>query len=52
MASANVAPIYDLNDRGVLAPGKRADIILFEREGNMIQILKTWLNGLMVYSKH
>jgi N-acetylglucosamine-6-phosphate deacetylase len=52
MASANVAPIYDLTDRGVLAPDKRADIILFERDGNQILILKTWLNGTLVYSKH
>jgi N-acetylglucosamine-6-phosphate deacetylase len=50
MASENVAPIYDLNDRGVLASGKRADIILFKRDGNEIQILKTWLNGILVYS--
>lgn len=51
MASANVAPIYDLNDRGKLDPGKRADLILFERDGNHIQIKKTWLNGILVYQE-
>ena len=50
MASGNVARIYGLNDRGKLTPGKRADIILFERAGNQIQIKKTWLNGILVYS--
>jgi alpha-D-ribose 1-methylphosphonate 5-triphosphate diphosphatase PhnM len=50
MASANVASVYDLYDRGKLTPGKRADIILFEREGNQIQIKETWLNGILVYS--
>ncbi|MCX6255158.1 MAG: N-acetylglucosamine-6-phosphate deacetylase [Bacteroidia bacterium] len=49
MASVNVARIYDLDDRGTLAPGKRADIILFERNGNQLQIKKTWLNGILVY---
>ncbi|MEI6050564.1 MAG: N-acetylglucosamine-6-phosphate deacetylase [Bacteroidota bacterium] len=50
MASANVSRIYDLNDRGSLTAGKRADLILFERDGNQIQIKKTWLNGKLVYS--
>ncbi len=49
MASVNVARIYDLDDRGTLAPGKRADLILFEREGNQLQIKKTYLYGKLVY---
>ena len=49
MASSNVARIYNLNDRGILAAGKRADLILFERDGNQIHIKKTWLNGNLVY---
>jgi N-acetylglucosamine-6-phosphate deacetylase len=51
MASANVARIYGLNDRGILAPGKRADLILFERDGNKINIKKTFLGGKMVYQE-
>jgi N-acetylglucosamine-6-phosphate deacetylase len=49
VASANVARIYGLTDRGILAPGKRADLILFERDGNKINIKKTILNGNVVY---
>ena len=38
MASGNVARIYNLSDRGSLTPGKRADLILFEMDGNNINI--------------
>ena len=50
MASENVARIYNLEDRGSLAPGKRADIILFEKEGNQIKIKETYLSGELVFS--
>ena len=46
MASENVARIYGLEDRGLLLPGKRADIILFELNGNNITIKETWVEGL------
>ncbi len=49
MASGNVARIYGLNDRGKLAPGKRADIILFEKERNELKVIKTFLKGELVY---
>jgi N-acetylglucosamine-6-phosphate deacetylase len=52
MASGNVARIYDLDDRGKLVSGKRADLILFEREGNQLQIKKTYLSGNLVFSAH
>jgi len=52
MASANVARIYNLDDRGKLAPGKRADLILFEREDNHLKIKKTYLNGILVYQEN
>lgn len=51
MASVNVARIYDLDDRGTLAPGKRADLILFERNGNELQIRNTYMKGRLVYNK-
>jgi len=51
MASFNVARIYSLNDRGILASGMRADIILFEKAETGISIMKTFLNGRMVYMK-
>jgi N-acetylglucosamine-6-phosphate deacetylase len=50
MASGNVARIYNLDDRGSIAEGKRADLILFEREGNKLIIKKTYLNGIPVFT--
>jgi len=51
MASRNVADIFDLNDRGKLVSGIRADLILFERDGNRMIIRKTWIRGRQVFSK-
>jgi N-acetylglucosamine-6-phosphate deacetylase len=51
IASRNVARIYNLDDRGVLAPGKKADLILFERDGNQITIKKTILHGKIVFEE-
>lgn len=51
MASRNVARIYGLKDRGSLETGKRADLILFERDGNKLEIKKTILKGRVVYSR-
>jgi N-acetylglucosamine-6-phosphate deacetylase len=45
MASVNIARIYNLSDRGSLAPGKRADLILFELEGSKLVIKQTLVNG-------
>jgi N-acetylglucosamine-6-phosphate deacetylase len=49
MASGNVARVYGFDDRGTLSPGKRADIIMFEKEGEMIRIRKTYVNGEPVF---
>ena len=49
-ASQNVARINNLNDRGLLAPGKRADLILFEKEANKLLIKQTWLKGRLVFN--
>ena len=49
MASGNVARVYGFDDRGTLSQGKRADIIIFEKEGEMIRIRKTYLNGELVF---
>lgn len=48
-ASTNPARLYKLNDRGELKPGMRADIILFTLEDFKINILKTIVNGVVVY---
>jgi N-acetylglucosamine-6-phosphate deacetylase len=49
MASSNAARIYGLTDRGSLSPGKRADLILLNRDGNKLNVIKTYLNGVLVY---
>ena len=51
MASGNVARTYGLDDRGSLSTGKRADLILFERDGDQIKIRKTYLNGQLVFQE-
>ncbi|MDQ7815555.1 MAG: N-acetylglucosamine-6-phosphate deacetylase [Melioribacteraceae bacterium] len=49
MASTNPAQLYNLDDRGVIEEGKRADLILFTVENFRIKILKTIVNGQVVY---
>lgn len=51
LATINVARIYKLYDRGSLESGKRADLILFGMEGNILDIMQTWLKGKIVYSR-
>ena len=49
MASRNPAKLYDINDRGEIKPGKRADFILFTIENHNIIIKKTIIAGKVVY---
>ena len=51
MASTNPAKILQLNDRGEISPGKRADLILFTIENGKMVIQKTILAGKVVYEK-
>ena len=51
MACSNPAEIFSLNHLGAISPGKRADLILFSRLGNKIEIQKTFVSGKQVYSK-
>jgi N-acetylglucosamine-6-phosphate deacetylase len=48
MASGNVARIYNLSDRGSLARGKRADLILFEMDKTSLIIKQVFVNGKIV----
>jgi N-acetylglucosamine-6-phosphate deacetylase len=49
MASGNVARTYGLEDRGSLGIGKRADIILFEKDADQLRIRETYVNGQLVF---
>ena len=51
MAATNPAKLYNLDDRGVLEVGKRADLILFTLDDFVIDIQKTYVNGELVYIK-
>lgn len=50
MATINVAECYGLRDRGAVAPGKRADLILFENM-NELWTLDVWIAGKHVANK-
>jgi len=49
MASTNPADLYGLGDRGVIEPGKRADLILFTIGENDLEIRNTYVRGNLVY---
>jgi len=51
MASTNPARLHNLRDRGKLASGKRADLILFRIDDGRIIIEKTIVNGSEVFTK-
>ena len=42
----NVANLMGLNDRGVLEPGRRADLVVLDEQGN---VQETWIRGVKVY---
>ena len=50
MASGNVARIYNLSDRGQLSAGKRADLILFEKDNCKIKIKEVWVKGRKIFT--
>ncbi len=49
MSVCNAARLIDLQDRGTLEPGKRADIILFSMNDHNMKIKKTIVAGKVVY---
>jgi N-acetylglucosamine-6-phosphate deacetylase len=51
MVTTNPARLYKLNDRGVIETGKRADLILFKIVDNEMVIMKTIVNGHVVYKQ-
>jgi len=51
MTSLNPAKLYGLDDRGEIAKGKRADIILFKLINDEMVIKKTYVRGNLVYKE-
>jgi N-acetylglucosamine-6-phosphate deacetylase len=49
MASTNPAKLYNLNDRGKLEVGKRADLVVFSMEDFEVKVQKTYVKGELVY---
>ncbi len=49
LATRNPARFYSLTDRGEIAVGKRADLILFTLENGKLSIVKTFLAGEIVF---
>ncbi len=52
MASANVAGLYGLTDRGVLETGKRADLIIFDMNVKDISLRQVWVMGKKVLDRN
>jgi N-acetylglucosamine-6-phosphate deacetylase len=52
MASTNPATLYGLKDRGKIKPGMRADLILFTLNNYQIRIIKTIVEGEVVYQSN
>jgi len=50
-ASKNPAGLMQLEDRGELAPGKRADMIIFRHVEEKIEILQTYVGGNLVHER-
>ena len=50
MATKNYTRIFPLSDRGELTEGKRADLVLFTYQRNVIKINKTIVGGNIVFS--
>ncbi len=48
LATRNVSRVCRLPGVGSLEPGKRADLILFEKEGEKLFIKQTLVNGKIV----
>ncbi len=49
MASTNPSRLYGLTDRGIIAPGKRGDLILFTVGKSNLHIEKTYVSGTLVF---
>jgi len=50
MATYNPARLHNLNDRGKIEPGKRADLILFTMDDFNMKIIETIVKGNVVFN--
>jgi len=50
-ASVNPAQLMQLNDRGELAPGKRADLVVFMQKTSELDVIQTYVGGKSVFKK-
>lgn len=51
MASGNVARVFGWEDRGALLPGRRADLLLLEKNREQLRIKKTIVAGKVVFEE-
>lgn len=51
MASTNPARLFDLDNIGEIGIGKRGDLIQFTMQDSRMKILKTYVNGSVVYTR-
>ena len=47
-ASENIVELMDVKDRGKIEPGRRADFVILDVEGN---VTHTWINGQLMYER-
>jgi alpha-D-ribose 1-methylphosphonate 5-triphosphate diphosphatase len=50
LVTSNPARAVGLNDRGSIAPGKRADLLAVRYLGGLPQAARVWSDGLQVMS--
>lgn len=51
MASSNPSEFFALHDRGEIGIGQKADLVAFKLSNNHIEIIQTYKEGRLVYSK-
>ena len=49
LVSRNPAQALRLNDRGLIAEGKRADLVLVRRHGSQMTLQRVWRQGEQVF---
>lgn len=48
-ASENITNLMNIEDRGLIQSGRRADFVALDHEGNVLQ---TWIQGVQAYERH